>query len=107
MTDILNEAEGIEFPPVYDDIGAFLADTEKIVAEVDPTQQDYLLRMDKRQIIKSQTEYQKCVERGVQVKVVPYSYACHILKEQEARHRNKIKARRKNKLAKASRKKNR
>jgi hypothetical protein len=104
---ILNEADGMEFPPVYDDIGDFLKDTENLIDVADPTQQNYFLRVDRKSVVKTQREYEDCIAKGIQLKIIPYTYACHVLKEEEAKRRAKTKARKRNKTVKAARKKNR
>ncbi len=77
------------------------------MGDVDPREQSYFMRLDKKTIVRSEKEHEVCVAQHIPMDIVPYSHAVQVLKEEEARHRNKIKARRKKKTARATRKKNR
>lgn len=72
-----------------------------------PEDQSYFMRTDTRTVVKSESEYTKTSERGVPMRIIPFSYAVQLLKEEEARHKKKIKARRKQKVARKARKVNR
>lgn len=76
-------------------------------AQEDPTQQEYLQRLDTRRLVKSDEEFAKCLSSNIPMRQVKYTHAIQILKDEEAAHRNKIKKRKARKVAKTSRKANR
>ena len=82
-------------------------EAQKLIEQADPSQQDYYQRLDKKTIIRTEQELLGCISHQVPVRIVHYSYAMQILKEEEAAQRKKIAKRKARKVAKASRKKNR
>lgn len=73
----------------------------------DPTTQQYFLRLDRKTVVKNEEEYVRCQLQGVQMKVIPYSFALQALKEEDARKRQEKKAKAKRKNAAKARRKNR
>lgn len=73
----------------------------------DPSTQNYFMRMDTKTVVKDEAEYQWCLAKRVPMKVIPYGHALQLLKVEDARKAQRLKAKRKKKAAKASRKKNR
>lgn len=73
----------------------------------DPRTQNYFMRTDKKTVVKDDKEYGFCLKNQIPMKVIPYGHALQLLKEEEARHKNRLKAKAKKKAAKKSRKRNR
>jgi hypothetical protein len=73
----------------------------------DPSAQNYFMRIDKKTVVKDEAEYQWCLAKQIPMKVIPYGHALQLLKVEDARKAQRLKAKRKKKTAKASRKKNR
>lgn len=76
-------------------------------AQADPTQQQYFMRLDRKTVVKTEQEYAACQKNQVPMKVVPYTTAVQLLKEEEARAKQRTKAKKAKKVARASRKRNR
>jgi hypothetical protein len=76
-------------------------------ASQDPSLQQYFMNLDTKTVVKSEKEYQLCLKNHVPMKVIPYGYALHLLKEEDARKRQKLKNKKRRKAARASRKRNR
>lgn len=120
-----NPGEDIELQsPVFDDPAEGLAymdeQAARVVAELeaearermqldaeDPSQQNYYMRTDKLTVVKDEQEYVGCLRHGVKMKIVTYAHALQLLKDEDARFRQKQKDKRKKKTLKAARKKNR
>jgi hypothetical protein len=73
----------------------------------DPSKQMYFFRLDRREVVKDEKEYNWCIANQIPLKVIPYGAALQALKEEDARHRQRLKVKRKKKAAKQARKRNR
>ncbi len=110
-------------PPAFEDVGeglAHLDETEKVALaeletearermaqdEGDPRTHNYFMRLDKKTVVKNDKEYVSCQLHGVSMKIIPYSYALQLLKEEDARKVKARKIKKAKKTAKASRKRN-
>jgi len=98
----LDAQEQVAIKELHDEALQQMAD-----AQEDPTTQNYFMRTDKRTVVKDDKEYGYCLKNHIPMKVIPYGHALQLLKEQEARAKNRLKAKKKKKVARASRKKNR
>lgn len=108
-------------PPVFDSAADGLAymdeqvaleemriEAEKAIgADTDPRRQNYYMRTDSKTVVRDEREFNACVAKKVPLKVIPYSHAVQLVKEEEARKKKAQKDKRKKKAAKASRKRNR
>lgn len=74
---------------------------------LDPRNQQYFMRTDRKTVVKDDKEYKLCMDNRIPMTVIPYSHALQLLKVEDARKRQKLKAKKAKKTAKASRKKNR
>ena len=126
---MLNEIAAEEWvdplaPPAFTDVAEGLAHLDETEAAAikemeeearhrmqldqdDPTQQSYFLRLDRRTIVKTEEEYVRCQLQGVPMKVVPFSTAVHVLREQDAKKKRDAKNAKKKKAAKKARRRNR
>lgn len=102
--------------PVPPDLATEVAQIEELEAEAkriidvqaeDPAAQSYFMRLDTHSVVKTEQEYFGCVKHHVQMKIVTYAHAQHLIAEEDARKRAKIKSRRAEKSRRASRKRNR
>lgn len=73
----------------------------------DPTKQNYYMRTDKRTVVKDEREFVLCQRKGVPLRVIPYTHAVQLVKEEDARKRRAVKEKRKKKTSKQARKRNR
>lgn len=73
----------------------------------DPRTQQYFMRTDKKTVVQTDKEYGYCLKNHIPMTVIPYSHALQLLKVEEARAKQRVKAKTKKKAARASRKKNR
>lgn len=117
----LNQGEEYVQPPVFEDIkeGLDYMDEQRAIeemrieaerlmaADTDPRKQNYFMRTDKKTVVKDEREYNLCQAKRIPLKVIPYSHAVQLLKEEEARKRTALKDKRKKKAAKKSRARNR
>lgn len=108
-------------PPVFDNAADGLAYMDEqaaleemriaaeraIAADTDPRRQNYYMRTDTKTVVKDEREFNACVAKKVPLKVIPYSHAVQLVKEEDARKRKALKDKRKKKAAKASKKRNR
>lgn len=76
-------------------------------AQANPQEQNYIQRLDTKDLVKTDEEYAKCLAQNVPMRTVRYMHALQILAEADARRRQKIKKRKARKVTKASRKRNR
>lgn len=83
------------------------AQRQMAAAQEDPTTQNYFMREDRRTVVKDDKEYMHCLKSRIPMKVIPYGHALQLLKEEEARAKQRLKDKRKKKAAKKARKKNR
>lgn len=84
-----------------------IAAERAMAADTDPRTQSYYMRTDTKTVVKDEREFNQCVAKKISLKVIPYSHAVQLLKEEEARKKSALKAKRKKKAAKQSRKRNR
>lgn len=120
----VHDDEELVDSPVFDDPAEALAYMDEqqanVVAELedearrlmeldsgDPTQQSYYMRTDRRTVVKTEQEFVQCQINGVQMKIVSYATAMHLVVEEDARARRAVKEKRKKKAAKQARKRNR
>lgn len=73
----------------------------------DPSQQQYFVRIDRNTVVKDEAEYVRCQLAEVSLRVVPYSTALQLLKEESARKKGVQKLKAKKKSARAAKKRNR
>ncbi len=73
----------------------------------DPRSQSYFMRLDSKTVVKDEQEYVACQKRGIPMQIVNYSHAASLLANEDARKRQKLKARQKSKAARSARKKGR
>lgn len=75
--------------------------------QADPSTQQYFMRLDKRTVIESETEFTLCVQSGIPIKIVSYNAAVSAMQQAEAKVRAKRARRKANRRARKSRKANR
>lgn len=82
---------------------------ERVVqlAQQDPRQQLYFKRLDKGYVVKTEEEYQFCVQRHIPMTTINYGQAVACLHLERSDERKVVKRKQKRKTAKASRKRNR
>lgn len=132
MTEGLSFANDVEVeewvnpgaPPAFTDMDAGLAHLDateqQAIAELeaearvrmetasaDPRTQSYFMRMDKRTVVRSESEYVQCQMKGVPMRVIPYGHALQLLKDQDARNQQRAKSKQKRKVARRARRRNR
>lgn len=73
----------------------------------DPSQQNYLQRLDTKGLIQTQKEYDWCLQNRIPMKTIPYGMAVELLKQMDAQKRKDSAKKKARKVAKKSRKKNR
>lgn len=100
--EFLDEQEAVAMAQLHEAAGKAME-----IAQDDPKQQNYFMRVDRRTIVKDEEEFVRCQLAGIKMSVVPYSTALQLLKEEDARKKGAVKAKKAKKATKASRRKNR
>jgi hypothetical protein len=123
--EFANASVPVPSPPVFENIGpeaiAYMDEQErKAIAELeqeakermsaaaeDPRQQSFFMRTDTGTVVKDEKEYNRCQAKQIPLKMIPYGHALQLLKEEDARKKHQLKAKRNKKNAKKARKANR
>jgi len=90
-----------------EEIDRIQAEMLEKIERADPRNQDYLMRLDTKSLIRTEKEYNWCLANRIPLKVITYPAALQVLKEDDAKKKREKKIRQKKKMAKKAKKRNR